>query len=59
MQAGVASTRLTWSDIFTALGLCRHRYVLVVRILMTVPFIGTGTPARPTVSWPHEQGLAA
>ena len=37
MQAGVASTRLTWSDIFTALGLCRHRRVLVVRILMTVP----------------------
>ena len=59
MQAGVVSTRLTWSDIFTAQGLCRHLLVLVVRILVSVQFIDTGTPARPIFSWPHEQRLAA
>ena len=59
MQAGVVSTRLTWSDIFTAQGLCRHLLVLVVRILISVQFIDTGTPARPIFSWPHEQRLTA
>ena len=59
MQAGVVSTRLNWSDIFTAPGLSRHLRVVVVRILVTVPFIDTGTTARPTFSWPYAQRLAA
>ena len=37
MQAGVVSTRMTWSDIFTAPGLSRHLRVVVVRILVIVP----------------------
>ena len=52
MQAGVASTRMNWSDIFTAPGLSRHLGAAVVRILVTVVFIDTGLTARPTVSWP-------
>ena len=59
MQAGVASTRLTWSDIFTAPGRSRRLGAAVVRILATVLFIDTGLTARPTVSWPFEQKLAA
>ena len=59
IQAGVVSNRLTWSDIFTAPGLSRYLRVVVVRILVTVPFMDTGTTARPTFSWPHEQWLAA
>ena len=57
MQAGAASTRLTWSDIFTAPGLSRYPLVVVLRIPGTVWFTDTGT--GPTVSWPHEQRLAA
>ena len=59
MQAGVASTRLNWSDIFTAAGLGRCLLIVVVRILVTVQFIDTATAARPTVSGPHQQRLAA
>ena len=53
MQAGVASTRMRWSDIFTAPGLSRRLLVVV----LCIPGAVTGT--RPTVSWPHEQRLAA
>ena len=42
-----------------ATGLSRHLRVAVVRILVTVPFMDTGTTARPTFSWPHEYRLAA
>ena len=59
MQAGVASTRMNWSDIFTAPGRCRHLRVAVVRFSVTVQLIDTGTTVRPTVSWPHEQRLVA
>ena len=59
MQAGVVSTRMSWSDIFTAPGLSRHLRVVVVRIRLTVRFMDTGTTARPTFSWPHAQRLAA
>ena len=55
MQAGVASTRLTWSDIFTVPGLSRHLGAAVVRILVAVLFMDAG----PTVSWPHDYKLAA
>lgn len=59
MQAGVASPRLTWSDIFTAPGRSRRLGAAVVRILVTVLLFDTGLTARPTVSWPYEQKLAA
>ena len=47
MQAGVASTRLTWSDIFTAPGLSRYLSAAVMRIFVTVLFIDTDSSARP------------
>ena len=59
MQAGLVSTRLTWSHIFTARGLSRRLLVAVVRI----PVIGQrrepGTTELPTFSWPYEQRTAA
>ena len=36
MQAGVAGTRMNWSDIFMASGLSLHLRAAVVRILVTV-----------------------
>ena len=59
MQAGVVSTRLNWSDIFTAHGLSLRVLVAVVRFTVTVPLIETGTAELPTFSWPHEQRTAA
>ena len=46
MQAGAASTRLTWSDIFTAPGLSRYPLVVVLRIPGTVWFTDTGRGRR-------------
>ena len=59
MQAGLVSTRLNWSDIFTARGLSLRIFVAVVRIPVTVQLIETGSPDLPAVSWPHEQRTAA
>ena len=59
MQAGVASTRLTWSDIFTAPGLSLRMCVAVVRIPVIVQRRDTGAAELPTFLWPHEQRTAA
>ena len=59
MQAGLVSTRLHWSDIFTAPGLSLRILVAVVRFPVTVQIIETGTAELPTFSWPHEQRTAA
>ena len=59
MQAGVVSTRLNWSDIFTARGLSRRCFVAVVRIPVIVQRRGPGTAELPTFSWPYEQRTAA
>ena len=59
MQAGVVSTRLNWSDIFTARGLSRRLFVAVVRIPVIVQRIEPGTAELPTFSWPYEQRTAA
>ena len=50
MQAGLVSTRLALSDIFTA---CR----LTLRILVAT--VETDEAEFPTFSWPHEQRTAA
>ena len=57
----MVSTRMNWSDIFTARGLRRHLLIVVVRILVTVQVLDTGTTGRTmvSVSWPHEQRRAA
>ena len=50
MQAGLVSTRLTLSDIFTTNGLTLRIFVAIVE----------NRAARlPTLSWPHEQRAAA
>ena len=59
MQAGVVSTRLNWSDIFTARGLSRRFFVAVVRIPVIVQRREPGTAELPTFSWPYEQRTAA
>ena len=59
MQTGLVSTRLNWSDIFTAPGLSLRILVAVVRIPVTVQLIETGPAELPTFSWPHEQRTAA
>ena len=59
MQAGVVSTRLNWSDIFTARGLSRRCFVAVVRIPVIVQRREPGTAELPTFSWPYEQRTAA
>ena len=59
MQAGLVSTRLTWSHIFTARGLSLRLLVAVVRIPVIVQLIGTGTAELPTLLWPHERRTAA
>ena len=60
MQAGLVSTRLAWSDIFTARSLSLRIFVVVVRIPVTVQqVIDTGTADLPAFSWPHEQRTAA
>ena len=50
MQAGLVSTRLALSDIFTA-----RRVTL--RVLVAV--VDIGAAASPTLSWLHEQRTAA
>ena len=55
MQAGLVSTRLSWSDIFKA-SLSLRILVAVVRFPVTVH--ETGTAELPTFSWPHEQRTA-
>ena len=50
MQAGLVSTRLAMSDIFAA-----RRVTL--RVL--VALVETGAAECPTLSWPHEQRMAA
>ena len=59
MQAGLVSTRLHWSDIFTARGLSLRILVAVVRIPVVVQLRETGTAELPAFSWPHEQRAAA
>ena len=59
MQAGLVSTRLNWSDVFTAPGHSVRILVAVVRIPVTVQLIETGTTELTTFSWPHEQRTAA
>ena len=59
MQAGLVSTRLKWSDIFTARGLSLRILVAVVRIPVLRQRLETGTAELPTLSWPHEQRTAA
>ena len=59
MQAGVVSTRLTWSHIFTARGLSRRLLVAVVRIPVIVQLRETGTAELPTFLCPHDQRTAA
>ncbi len=59
MQAGVVSTRLAWSHIFTARGLSRRLLVAVVRIPVIVQRRETGAAELPTFPWPHEQRTAA
>ena len=59
MQAGLVSTRLNWSDVFTAPGHSLRILVAVVRIPVTVQLIATGTTELTTFSWPHEQRTAA
>ena len=59
MQAGLVSTRLHWSDIFTARGLSLRILVAVVRIPVVVQLRETGTAELPAFSWPHEQRTAA
>ena len=59
MQAGLVSTRLNWSDVFTACGLSPHIFAAVVRIPVIVQRIETGTAELPTLSWPHDQRTAA
>ena len=59
MQAGVVSTRLTWSHIFTARGLSLRILVAVVRIPVIGQLRETGTAQLPTFLWPLEQRTAA
>ena len=59
MQAGLVSTRLNWSDIFTAPGLSLRILVAVMRCSVTVQLRDTGTAELSTFSWPHEQRTAA
>ena len=58
-QAGLVSTRLNWSDIFTACGLSLRIFVAVLRIPVTVQLVETDTADLPAFSWPHEQRMAA
>ena len=58
-QAGVVSTRLNWSDIFTARGLALRMFVAVVRIPVIVQRRESGTAEPPTFVWPYEQRTAA
>ena len=50
MQAGLVSTRLALSDIFTARRITLRVFVVVVDI---------SAAALPTLSWLHEQRTAA
>ena len=59
MQAGLVSTRLAFSDVFTARGLSVCLLVAVVRVPVPVQLIETGRTERLTFSWPHEQRTAA
>ena len=59
MQAGLVSTRLHWSDIFTAPGRSLRILVAVMRFCVTVQLTETGTAELSTFSWPHEQRTAA
>ena len=59
MQAGLVSTRMNWSDIFTAHGLSLRIFATVVRIPVPVQLIETGVAELPTFSWPHDQRKAA
>ena len=59
LQAGLVSTRLNWSDIFTAPGLFLRMFVAVVRIPVIVQRRDTGAAELPTFLWPHEQRTAA
>ena len=59
MQAGVVSTRLTWSHIFMARGLSPRILVAIVRILVIGHLRETGTAQLPTFLWPLDQRTAA
>ena len=59
MQAGLVSTRMKWSDIFTARGLSLRIFATVVRIPLPVQLIETGAAELRTFSWPHDQRKAA
>ena len=59
MQAGLVSTRLNWSDIFTAPGLSLRILVAVVRVPVTVQLIETGTAELPTRCSPSALKQAA
>ena len=50
MQAGLVSTRMNWSDIFTAHGLSLRIFVTVVRIPVPVQLKETGVAELPTPS---------
>ncbi len=59
LQAGLVTTRLNWSDIFTAPGLSLRMLVVVVRIPVIVQRRETDAAELPTFLWPHEQRTAA
>ena len=59
MQAGMVSTRLTWSHIFMARGLSLRILVAIVRILVIGHLRETGTAQLPTFLWPLDQRTAA
>ena len=59
MQAGVVSTRLNWSHIFTAPAPLYVFLVAVVRIPVTVQLMETSAAALPTFSWSHGHRSAA
>ena len=59
MQAGLGSTGLSWSDIFTACGHSLRIFVAVLRIPVTVQLIETNTADLLAFSSPHEQRTAA
>jgi len=59
MQAGLASTRMNWSDIFTARGLSLRIFATVVRIPVPIQLVETGVAEQSTFSWPHDRRKAA
>ena len=59
MQAGLASKRLTLSDIFTARGVSLRLFVPVVRVSVTVRPTESDAAELLTISWPHDQKTAA